>query len=131
MARGRQAAWAVKLLMRENPPGSLWIEDRARIDPTQLELDVAIGELSREVSRGVPAERLSAVRALSWLGDRRAISPLVRGSQDPEWDVRIVAVEGLGQFPPLLEWALTPLQCRLDDSEPAVRAVAARSMACL
>ena len=112
-------------------PGGGWSEDAKRIDPAKLEGDVAIGELSREVSRGDPAERCSAVDALVWLGDRRAVSPLIRGLGDPEWAVRLSAADGLSRFSPLPEWVLGPLREALSDPEPGVRSAVARSLASL
>jgi HEAT repeat protein len=123
--RAEQAKWAVIVLMRENPPRGLRLEDGRRIDADDLDLDLALGAFSRAVSREDLDERLTAVEALVWLSDRRAISPLLRGLEDAMWHVRHAAAHGLKWFRPLPGWALEPIAAAMVDPEPAVRVQAA------
>jgi hypothetical protein len=51
-ARIEQAKWAVILLMRENPPGRLRLDDERRMDLDRLDQDLALGGFLRAVSRG-------------------------------------------------------------------------------
>jgi HEAT repeat protein len=126
--RAEQAKWAVIVLMRENPPRGLRLEDERRIDADELDLDLALGAFSQAVSRGDLDERLTAVEALVWLSDRRAISPLLRGLEDAMWYVRHAAAHGLTSFRPLPGWALEPIAAAMVDAEPAVRAQAASAL---
>ena len=126
-----QSIWAIELLMAENPPGCLWLEDADRIDRGLLDVDLALGELSRRVSRAAVDIRLTAVRALAWLADRRAITALIRGLGDTEWGVRLLAADALGEFAPLPLWALEPLIELLKDEELAVRMSAVKALRAL
>jgi HEAT repeat protein len=119
------------LLMRENPPGCMHFTDPRRWQSDEFDADLALGAFSRMVSRGHPEERFVALEALTWMRDRRAISPLIRGLCDPLWDVRHAAAHGLAQLCPLPDWALAPLCTAIGDIEPAVRAEAARALGSL
>ena len=123
-ARVEQAKWAVILMMRENPPGCLQFDPR-RIRSDLVDFDLALGGFSRAISSADPEGRLAAARALTWMSDRRAISPLIRGLRDRFWHVRHEAAHGLGCLGPLPDWALPALVRAVEDPEPAVRAEAA------
>lgn len=126
-AQSEQAKWAVRLLMRDGlPPGTPYSTGRHGIDAEELDLDIALGEFSRDISRGGPADRLHAVEALIWFADRRVVSPLLRALGDPEWDVRYAAACGLVGLSPVPEWAFDPAAAATRDPEPCVRAAAAK-----
>lgn len=126
-----QAKWAVVLLSRENPPGSFYVAEDRGIDIDEVDVEAAIGGLSRAVSRGDIEERLEAVGALIWTDDRRMISPLLRALRDPIWHVRYEACVGLALFGPLPEWALPPLEATISDVESCVRMTAVRALGSL
>lgn len=129
-----QATWAVILLMRASTAGAPGSGAPRHFDAALLDAaarDVALGAFSRAIHRGNDDQRVIAVEALVWLGDRRAISPLVRGLRDPLWQVRHAAADGLARLHPLPDWSLEPLCNRADDPEPAVRAEAARALGSL
>ena len=116
------------VLMRENPPATFALSDPRRVDLDELDLDLALGALSRQVSKGQAQDRLDAVNGLIWLRDRRALSPFVRALSDPEWDVRLSAAAGLSGFERLPDWVLPPVGVALVDPEPGVRVAAARAL---
>lgn len=124
-----QAVEATRLLMREDCRGRSYGRVRSGVRLTDEDRDLALGAFSREVSCGDAEERLQATRALVWMQDRRAISPLIRALADDEWDVRLTAVSGLADFTPLPGWALEPLGSALGDRDSAVRGMAARALA--
>jgi HEAT repeat protein len=123
-ARVEHTKWAVILLTHENPPSGLRLEDERRIDVDQLDLDLALGAFSR----GGIDDSLTAVEAVVWLSDRRAINPLIRGPHDPSWHVRRAAARGLAGYRPLPDWTLEPRGAATGDSEPSVRAEVARAL---
>jgi HEAT repeat protein len=127
-ARQQQSAWAVTLMMRESPRGRPWLDEPGRINDSEVDLDLALGEFSRRVSREDVEERIFSIGALTWLADRRAVTALIRGLGDPEWDVRLGAADALSEFAPLPEWAIQPLADRLDDDEECVRVAAAGAL---
>jgi HEAT repeat protein len=121
---------AVLVLMQVRTPA--WGADELQRFPASV-LDasvreLALGAFSRAIHSGDDDERSTAVEALIWLGDRRAMSPLIRGLRDELWHVRHAAAEGLSALRPLPAWCLEPLARRIDDPEPAVRAAGARAL---
>jgi len=117
--------------MRPPSTVSTWSDQRlcfsaSLIDPSVR--DVAVSVFSRATHSGSDDERSTAVEALIWLGDRRAVSPLIRGLRDELWPVRHAAAEGLWALRPLPAWCLEPLARRIADPEPAVRAAGARTL---
>jgi HEAT repeat protein len=119
---------AIRILMGyRSTPGShrSWalLADHG-IDPHEFDPDVALGAFSRQLNRATPDERLEAVRALVWMFERRAISPLLRALMDPNWDVRLLAAGGLLELSPVPPWAIDPLDRAAVDAESAVRAMA-------
>lgn len=117
--------------MRESPRGRLWFDDYQRINYETFDVDLALGEFSRLVSKGEVEQRLLAVRALAWLNDRRIVSPLIRALRDQEWDVRLLAADALSNLAPLPDWSLAPVARLLEDREAAVRAAGARAVSCV
>lgn len=128
-ARVEQSMWAMHLLMQDDPCGRLGCDVPGRIDFDVFDDELALGELSRRVSRGDARERLFAVTALRWLADRRAISPLIRALSDPDTAIRLIAVDALSDLAPVPDWALPPLADRLADGHASVRAAAAAAVA--
>jgi HEAT repeat protein len=125
-AEREQAKLAVRLLMQDGlSPGTPCSTGRPGIDADELDLEMALGEFSRDISRGAPADRLRAVEALVWFGDRRVVSPLLRALGDPEWDVRHAAAGGLVRLSPVPEWAFAAAAAATRDPEPCVRVAAA------
>lgn len=123
--RTEEAKWAVRLLMRRRPPGSLH-DSVPGIDVAELVADDLIGAFSRDISRGDGHDRRAAVEALEWLRDRRAISPLLRALRDQDWHVRRAAARALHTFSPLPEWATPRLTEAISDPLPGIRAIAIR-----
>lgn len=123
--RTEEAKWAVRLLMRRRPPGSLHASVPG-IDVGELVADDLVGAFSRDISTGEAHDRLVAVEALEWLRDRRAISPLLRALRDGDWHVRHAAVKALYVFGPLPEWAMPRLTEAMSDPLPGIRAIAIR-----
>ena len=115
-----QAKWAVVLATRRLPPGCWPGEERV--------LELALGGLSRAVSRGEHEERVAAILALGWLRDERAISPLVRGLRDGSWQVRWAAAASLGDFATLPAWVFAPLRSAAQDECVPVRGTVARAL---
>lgn len=114
-----------------SPRGRLWFDDYRRVNYETFDVDLALGEFSRLVSRGDVEERLLAIQDLAWLNDRRVVSPLIRALRDQEWDVRLLAADALSGLAPLPDWSLAPVARLLEDHEAAVRAAGARAVSCV
>jgi HEAT repeat protein len=128
-ARVEQAKWAVVVLMRDYPPARLDLPEPRRFRRELFDLDAALSGFSQAIEHATAEERFVAVEALVWLRERRAISPLIRGLRDAEWDIRHAAAVGLASFEPLPEWALERLaDATTTDAEPCVRAAAAEAL---
>jgi hypothetical protein len=113
MSGGSRIAWFITALLAAAilaPPGVARAEDR-------------IVELSETLASSSEKVRLSAVLALSKLGDRRAMKPLVGALADTSPQIRLVAAAALGKLGhpgslPALKAAAN------DDADPKVRATA-------
>jgi HEAT repeat protein len=119
--------WGIELLQRTQPPGALG-GLAGRVSLSEEDVELALGGFSQRVSRGSPEDRFAALTALDWMRDRRAISPMLRGLLDLEWDVRLAAAHGLGNLVPLPAWAGDGLAQAVDDEEPGVRAMVTRAL---
>jgi len=74
----------------------------------------------------VAGGRGQAALALGSLGARRAVPRLLELTQDPDWFVRVAALNGLGYIDPTLP--AEPAVGALGDGEPLVRQAAALNM---
>ncbi|MEZ6009002.1 MAG: HEAT repeat domain-containing protein [Planctomycetota bacterium] len=115
-----------------------WIEDRRdelllAMLPVILEraLEPSAGRHLREdvVRRVVPAVRAEVLRALGRRKDADAWSVLLRHLSDPVLDVRLAALEGIGDLGDLR--ARLPVELLLRDEDPRIRDAAARALGAL
>ena len=72
------------------------------------------------------SRRLSITVAVGSLGSRRAVPRLVELTQDPDWFVRVAALNGLGYIDEALP--AEPALVAIGDNEPLVRQAAALNM---
>jgi len=89
--------------------------------------DPAVDPLVQLMGRGTPLDRRWACVALGAM-DRsvvRAVPPLAVASSDPDGEVRLAAVEGLGSWTSSEAAAREALARRLDDADRAIRLRAA------
>lgn len=85
-----------------------------------LRNSAAVEPLIRHLQHDGDAEvKRGAASALGWLGDRRALSPLLVALEDRDWNLRQTAAYALGQLGD--EQALPALRRSLSDPKPQVR----------
>lgn len=112
----------VRLLAGEVAPGELaWPPYRSVL------LDIGDGHAERLMSdtsgqRLVYWPRVWAARALIYVGDRAAGTPLLSALADDHWRVRMTATQAIGSLP--IHGATRRLLERLDDAHPRVRSAA-------
>lgn len=130
-------------LVRRGDPDDIdrvikWIEDRRdelllAMLPVILEraLEPSAGPHLREnvVRRVVPPVRAEVLRALGRRKDADAWSVLLRHLSDPILDVRLAALEGIGDLGDLR--ARLPVELLLRDEDPRIRDAAARALGAL
>lgn len=117
----------------------------AQRDPQMKELSDAVGTLITQLAIGDLDQKIVSARALSHIGNRAALVPLTEALKEPEFTVRVQAIDALvhlslnSQDPteadhmvvrdvPALSVARKLMEC-LEDRESAVRVVAAKGLA--
>jgi HEAT repeat protein len=129
IAETEQAKWAVFLRAREYPPGDWPDEDDERARWSEVDREVALRGFSLDLCVAAADGRQRAAEGLGWLGDPRAVSPLLRALADPADAVRREAARGLRDFHRLPGWATERLVSALSDADSGVRAAVAAALA--
>jgi HEAT repeat protein len=128
IAETEQAKWAVSLRVREYPPGDWPDEDDERARWSEVDLEAALRGFSLDLCVADEDARQRAAEGLGWLGDARAVSPLLRALGDPADAVRREAARALSDFHRLPEWTVEPLVSALSDADSGVRTAAAAAL---
>lgn len=126
------AAWTLGRLRDERAVIPLLAHLRDPDRFVRLECQEALGRIGAPAAPAMIAAlgehdiRPYVASVLATLGDERAVDPLIEALQQPAWDYRWEAAEGLGQLKAVA--AVGPLLQALQDRDAGVRAIAAWSL---